>query len=379
MCQGILSAGLQNIGRTGNANAVRSGSSSTPSSSVVKKFSGKFCGQKFPQGGNVKRHEMTHTGEKPYSCRVCSKSFSQPQNRNRHEISMHGYERPARVSRAQQGRVSFGKSTKTMINLTGDQVYDYSNDVPIAVSVSASAGMVPKPMSINKELVQIEQEGNVHRKAFNRPTVDPSFNVDPKKLMPPPREHPPSKRMPVTKSIPITAYFRCEYCRAKFKDMANAKGHSAMCFKRFRIEKPSPVNFQFPTFPGFRNGKTNRSSSLLTSPLASRTTKISETIENKYGKTGISPRSVNKNQKTISPVGHHRCQYCSYSSKHLGHVKIHENIHTGAKPFKCLHCNFKTGNPGRLSEHRRANPGCAARGNQCKTVQEKRSASLNLR
>ena len=337
--------------------------SSSSTSSVVKKFSCKYCGKKFSQCTNATRHERSHTGEKPYLCRVCSRPFSQSHNRNRHENTIHGFQRPAQALKTQQRRVSFGKSTEILINSTAYQDDKFSDHVENNVCVSTLSGKGPKPISTKKELVPVGKDGSVNHNIFTLHVSDSSLNMTRKKPTPPQRQHHPSKRMPVTESISCPAYFKCTYCRAKFKDMAHAKGHSAMCYKRFRIEKPSPVNFQFQTFPGFRNVKTDRFSSLLASPLASRNTRIPSLSKQEYGKHGISPQRVVNSKKNSSPVCHHKCQYCSYRSQQLRHVKIHENIHTGAKPFKCRHCNFQTGNPGRLSDHRRASPSCGIRAN----------------
>ncbi|CAG0901686.1 unnamed protein product [Cyprideis torosa] len=40
-----------------------------------KPFACRKCGKSFAQSGNLTRHEFTHTGEKPFVCRVCSKGF----------------------------------------------------------------------------------------------------------------------------------------------------------------------------------------------------------------------------------------------------------------------------------------------------------------
>ncbi|KAM9385903.1 uncharacterized protein KZ484_007500 [Pholidichthys leucotaenia] len=49
-----------------------------------KKFSCCACGKRFGRRGNMNRHMMTHTGEKPYSCAVCSENFTRKENLNSH-------------------------------------------------------------------------------------------------------------------------------------------------------------------------------------------------------------------------------------------------------------------------------------------------------
>ena len=42
-----------------------------------KPFSCSFCGKAFTQKSDIMTHERAHTGEKPFACSFCDKTFSE--------------------------------------------------------------------------------------------------------------------------------------------------------------------------------------------------------------------------------------------------------------------------------------------------------------
>ncbi|XP_078123328.1 uncharacterized protein LOC144528549 [Sander vitreus] len=55
-----------------------------------KTFSCSECGRRFDERGHLKRHMMTHTGEKPFSCSECGRRFGQRADLKRHMITHTG-------------------------------------------------------------------------------------------------------------------------------------------------------------------------------------------------------------------------------------------------------------------------------------------------
>ncbi len=63
------------------------------------------------------------------------------------------------------------------------------------------------------------------------------------------------------------------------------------------------------------------------------------------------PKPAQLCSRTGRPLGRYKCTVCGYSTKHKGNLDKHIRIHTGEKPYKCMGCDYATGDASALYSH----------------------------
>ena len=120
--------------------------------SAPNKIDCPFCGRTFPWISSMKRHILTHTGQKPFKCPECPLWFTTKSNCDRHLIRKHGNNNNHQIiERQQQQQQSLNLTNRYNVNevTNGNEGDASSNDEDDGANSSRMLHKVPHGASVN--------------------------------------------------------------------------------------------------------------------------------------------------------------------------------------------------------------------------------------
>ena len=115
-----------------NKKSSENGEKMSAYSSAPHKIACPFCARKFPWESSLKRHILTHTGQKPFKCRDCPLWFTTKSNCDRHQMRKHDNSGEAGNTTRSLGERPFKATTHLSMDLSngnnGDEMSENDDD-----------------------------------------------------------------------------------------------------------------------------------------------------------------------------------------------------------------------------------------------------------
>ncbi|XP_067878552.1 oocyte zinc finger protein XlCOF6-like isoform X2 [Heterodontus francisci] len=277
------------------------------------------CGRGFVDPSNFRKHERTHTGERPFECPACGKGFSQSSALAMHQLT-HTGERPFKCP-------ACGKSFNKQCNLRRHG-RTHASGRPLSCRPGGEAFKDPSGLRLHARTHAAERALQ-HGKGLTLESASPpAENRSNQVLLPPVTV----VRPPDSAHQPPEPLLGASDLSSPRRPDAPRRFICAECGKSFN--RNSRLKMHLLTHTGER-------------PL-----KCAD-----CGRGFIDPSNLRQHERTHTGEKPFKCHACGRQFSQSSTLLVHQLTHTGEKPYGCSACGRRFNKQSNLRRHERTHLG----------------------